>query len=220
MNNVYIREKFTPSNPPPRQRLIENGPEILRDEELLLLLLNGSEQVVKKLLEEHSIRDLFALSLKELSNLLNQSVAIHLCCMFELAKRILNKGIGIAPAICAPADTLPYLAAYRDLKKEQFICLYLNARNQVIHMETISIGSLSASIVHPREVYQAAIANPCASIVLAHNHPSGDPTPSHEDIELTRRLKKAGEILGIDVLDHIIVAANDYVSFKEKDLLS
>jgi DNA repair protein RadC len=97
--------------------------------------------------------------------------------------------------------------------------LYLNSRNQVLRREIISIGSLNASIVHPREVYQPAIAVSAASLILAHNHPSGDPTPSDEDLAITRRLVEAGRILGIEVLDHVVVAKDAYASFKERKLL-
>ena len=103
------------------------------------------------------------------------------------------KGPGRAAHYLRPADALPLLAEIRDERKEHFLCLCLNARNQVIHKEVISIGSLSASIVHPREVFQVAIAHTSASIILAHNHPSGDATPRREDIDLTRRLVEADE---------------------------
>ena len=138
---------------------------------------------------------------------------------FELARRGLQKGLGVQPIISRPADALPLLAEIRDERKEHFLCLCLNARNQVVHKEVISIGSLSASIVHPREVFQVAIAHTSASIILAHNHPSGDATPSREDIDLTRRLVEAGRIMGIDILDHIIICDSEFLSFKEHRLM-
>jgi DNA repair protein RadC len=110
----------------------------------------------------------------------------------------------------------------RDLLKsdrEKFICLHLNIKNQLISFEVVSTGSLTASIVHPREVYKAAILANAASVVFMHNHPSGNPEPSLDDIEVTRRLAKAGAILGISVLDHIIVAQKDYFSFKQKKMM-
>lgn len=99
------------------------------------------------------------------------------------------------------------------------MCLYLNARNQVIHRETVSIGSLSASIVHPREVFQAAVSHSAAGVILAHNHPSGDVSPSQEDLELTRRLVQAGQIMGIEVLDHLIIGTEEFFSLKEQGLM-
>jgi DNA repair protein RadC len=99
------------------------------------------------------------------------------------------------------------------------MAIYLNARNALISRETISIGSLNASLVHPREVFFPAVRNLAANIILAHNHPSGDVTPSREDVELTRRLVKAGELMGIEVLDHLVVAGRRFVSLKSKGLL-
>jgi DNA repair protein RadC len=145
--------------------------------------------------------------------------AAQLVAAFELARRGLGKGLGTRPVVASPVDALPLLEEIRDQRREHFLCLYLNARNQVIFKEVVSIGSLSASIVHPREVFQAAITHSAASVVLAHNHPSGDVSPSRDDIELTRRLVRAGEIMGIDVLDHIIMAAEDFLSMKERGLM-
>ena len=133
----------------------------------------------------------------------------------EIARRALHKGLGILPVISTPTETIPMLADIKDEQKEFFVCLYLNARNQVIHKEVISIGSLSASIVHPREVFTVAVQHHAASIILAHNHPSGDVSPSKDDIDLTHRLREAGNIMGIEVPDHIIIATGDFVSLKE-----
>ena len=123
------------------------------------------------------------------------------------------------PAISNPADAIPMISEIKDERKEHFICLYLNARNQIIHKETVSIGSLSASIVHPREVFLVAITHSAASLILAHNHPSGDVSPSQDDIDLTHRLVRAGEIMGIEILDHIIVASTDFVSLKSRGVI-
>ncbi|EOO64346.1 DNA repair protein RadC [Bacillus cereus VD196] len=99
---------------------------------------------------------------------------------------------------------------------ENFTCLYLNTKNQVIHRQTIFIGSLNTSIVHPREVFKEAFRRAAASIICLHNHPSGDPTPSREDIAVTKRLVECGQIIGIEVLDHIIIGDHKFVSLKEK----
>ena len=138
---------------------------------------------------------------------------------FELTRRGLSKGIGVLPVISRPLDVVPALADIVGQRKEFFVCLFLNARNQVIHKEVVSIGSLCASIVHPREVFRAAVQHSAASVILAHNHPSGDASPSKADIDLTQRLVDAGRIMGIDVLDHIVVAESDFVSFKERGWL-
>ena len=103
--------------------------------------------------------------------------------------------------------------------REKFICLHLNTKNQIISFEVVSVGSLTASIAHPREVYKSAILSNAASVIFMHNHPSGDPQYSNDDLEVTRRLVKAGEILGINVLDHIIVAQNGFFSFRQHNLI-
>lgn len=122
--------------------------------------------------------------------------------------------------IRSPEDAFKLLEPdYRYNTKEYFICLYLNAKNRVIHKETISIGSLNAAIVHPREVFKVGIKRSCASIICSHCHPSGDPTPSSEDIIITQRLTEAGRIIGIDVIDHLIIAGKKYVSLKERGLM-
>lgn len=122
--------------------------------------------------------------------------------------------------IRSPIDVYKLLEPdFRHLKQEQFICLFLNTKNGVTGKEIISIGSLNASIVHPREVFRPAIKRSCASIICAHNHPSGNPDPSPEDIVITQRLVESGAIIGIDMLDHIIVGSYTYVSLKEQGLM-
>jgi len=103
--------------------------------------------------------------------------------------------------------------------REKFICMHLNVKNQIISFEIVSTGSLTSSIVHPREVYKGAILSNSASVIFMHNHPSGDPEPSIDDMEITKRLEKAGEILGINVLDHIIVSSGGFYSFRQHNLI-
>ncbi len=110
------------------------------------------------------------------------------------------------------------LTDIKDQRKEYFIALFLNARNQVIHKEVVSVGSLNASLVHPREVFAPAINSAAASVILAHNHPSHDVTPSREDIDLTRRMVQAGDIMGIEILDHMIIGGERFLSMKESNL--
>lgn len=122
--------------------------------------------------------------------------------------------------IRSPKDAFDLLEPdLRYSTKEHFVCLFLNTKNRVIFKEIISIGSLNAAIVHPREVFRSAIKRSSASLICSHNHPSGDCTPSSEDIDLTKRLVNAGEIVGIEVLDHIIIGGNTYISLKEKGLM-
>ncbi|CAG7644926.1 hypothetical protein PAESOLCIP111_04847 [Paenibacillus solanacearum] len=122
--------------------------------------------------------------------------------------------------IRSPKDAFDILEPeLRYSTKEHFICLFLNTKNRVLHHEIVSIGSLNAAIVHPREVFRAAIQRCSASIICAHNHPSGDSTPSPEDISLTKRLVSVGELVGIEVLDHIIIGSGNFVSLKEQGLM-
>lgn len=211
----------------PRERLARHGPEALRDHELLAVVLGTGYRgrnvldLARDLLAAHPREDLVGLGVDDLGNLrgIGSAKAGVLVAAFELARRALEKGASARPVISGPTDAMPFLADIRDQRREFFVCLYLNARNQVIHKEVVSIGSLSASIVHPREVFQAAVQSAAASVVLAHNHPSGDVTPSKDDLDLTRRLVQAGEIMGIEILDHVIVGPVDFISLKERGLL-
>jgi DNA repair protein RadC len=125
-----------------------------------------------------------------------------------------------APVIHGPEDvSAVFIPKLLHETKEHFMLALLNTKNHVIATPTVSIGSLSASVVHPREVFREAIKYPCAAIILVHNHPSGDPTPSREDISVTERLVKAGKIMDIPVLDHLIIGQHTYVSMKEKNLI-
>ena len=136
----------------------------------------------------------------------------------ELTKR---KYRGKKPReIRGPDDVVAFVGRkLRRDPREHFIVLLLNARHEVMAIETISIGSLNASIVHPREVFRPAIINSAATVVMVHSHPSGDPEPSEEDISITKRLVQAGELLGIGVLDHVIVASRGVVSLRSRQLL-
>ena len=118
-----------------------------------------------------------------------------------------------------PADLLPHVRHYADRKQEHFLCASINGANEILNIRVVSIGLIDRTPVHPREVFQRAILANCASLSLAHNHPSGDPSPSPEDIALTRKLIDAGRFLDIPVIDHIVLGYGRYVSFKECGLL-
>ena len=210
----------------PREKLERLGPEALRDEELLAILLRtGYEgrnvlEISRGIVKRYPVNKLVDMDLKELTTIkgIGRAKAAGLVAGFELAKRGLNQGIGIEPSITSPVDVLGFLTDIKDRRKEYFVALFLNARNQVICREDVSIGSLNASLVHPREVFAPAVGSSAASVILAHNHPSGDVTPSREDIELTRRMVQAGEIMGIEVLDHLIVGSERFLSMKEANV--
>ena len=138
----------------------------------------------------------------------------------EVVRRIMEEKPSEAPVIHGPEDvSAVFIPKLLHETKEHFMLALLNTKNRVIATPTVSIGSLSASVVHPREVFREAIKYPCAAIILVHNHPSGDPTPSREDISVTERLVKAGKIMDIPVLDHLIIGQHTYVSMKEKNLI-
>lgn len=223
----YSKIKDMPRVKKPRERLIEKGPEALRDSELLAILLGSGYkgknvlEVAKRIISEHPSRKLAELPFDKLKKLkgVGPAKACLIRAAFELSKRAFAVDEDLLPIISTPKDVADEVTNIRKNKKENFVVLYLNARNQVIHKETISIGTLNASVVHPREVFQLAVTKSAASIILAHNHPSGDTTPSDDDIELTKRIVKAGEIMGIEVFDHIIVSDRGHLSMKDKGLI-
>jgi DNA repair protein RadC len=216
---LYVRDISHDDTTTLEKHFEENGPEGLGDNELLCLNLDLSPEETATFLATKTLPEFVLLPPADLEEKLGKNKARRLLSGLEIAKRVFKKGMSIRPTISCPAETLPFLTEIREKSKEHFLCLYLDARNQVIHKEIISIGTLSASIVHPREVYVQAISHHAASVILAHNHPSGNPSPSKDDIELTRRLSKAGEIIGIEVIDHIIISATAFISLKEEGLL-
>ncbi|OUS68710.1 hypothetical protein B1748_33185 [Paenibacillus sp. MY03] len=134
--------------------------------------------------------------------------------------RIISAPLPSINTIRSPEDVYKLLEPeFRHLKQEQFVCLFLNTKNGVIAKEVISVGSLNACIVHPREVFRSAIKRSCASIICAHNHPSGNPDPSPEDIAITQRLIESGTIIGIELLDHVVIGSGTYVSLKERGFI-
>jgi DNA repair protein RadC len=162
-------------------------------------------------------------SIEELTQIkgIGPAKATQLKAAFELGKRVEGYAeVEKRGAIKNPEDAVKQLKIrLKGKKKEHFWALFLDTRNQVIKEVEISVGSLDASIVHPREVFKEAVSASAASVIFVHNHPSGDPQPSEEDIKLTRRLVEAGELMGIDVLDHIIVCPKEYLSMKGKRLM-
>ncbi|MFS8540999.1 MAG: DNA repair protein RadC, partial [Tissierellales bacterium] len=146
--------------------------------------------------------------------------AAQIVAAIELGKRISSSSADAKLKVDSPIVVVELLMEQmRYLKKEHFKVVLLDTKNQIISIEEISVGSSNASIVHPREVFNVAIRKSANSIILVHNHPSGDPTPSKEDIDITHRLVEAGDIIGIRVLDHIIIGDNKYVSLNEKNII-
>jgi DNA repair protein RadC len=195
---------------------------------LAIILRTGTKnesvlQLAQRLIKEfQGLRMLMNASLEELTKIkgVGEAKAIQLLAAIELGKRIANMKNEERYVIRSPEDGANYvMEEMRFLTQEHFVCLFLNTKNEVIHKQTIFIGSLNASIVHPRELFKEAFRRSAASMICLHNHPSGNPEPSREDIEVTRRLVECGRILGVDVLDHIIIGDKRYVSLKEKGYL-
>ena len=211
----------------PREKLERQGPEALQAEELLAVLLRtGYEgtnvlEVSRRILEHHPPEQLVGMALPDLRKIkgIGRAKAAGLVAAFELSRRALNQGMGVAPTISRPSDVVSIIADIKSRRKEHFLAVFLNARNQVICREDVSVGSLNASLVHPREVFSPAVGSSAASVILAHNHPSGDVTPSREDLELTRRMVQAGEIMGIEVMDHVIIGEERMFSMKEANMM-
>ncbi|KON86887.1 hypothetical protein AF332_08760 [Sporosarcina globispora] len=229
MQNDSLLIKDFPQDERPRERFVQNGPHSLSNHELIAILLRtGTKdesvlQLANRLLTHfEGLRLLKDATLDEITAIkgIGAAKAIQLLAAVEIGRRISNLTYDDRYIIRSPEDGANYVMnEMRFLSQEHFVCLYLNTKNQVLHKQTIFIGSLNASIVHPREVFKEAFRRSAASIICIHNHPSGDPTPSREDIEVTKRLAESGKIIGIDVLDHLIIGENKFVSLKEKGYL-
>jgi len=228
-----VKDSFTirdlPVSERPRERLQKFGVETLSAQEIIAVLLgrgvSGESVMVtgQRLLSQFgSLKGIAGASVEELSQVrgIGLAKAAQIKAAFELANRL--KGYsetGKRAIVKTPEDVVSVLGGrLKDKKKEYFMVLLLDTRNQLIKISEISVGSLDASIVHPREVFKEAISASAASVIFAHNHPSGDPTASEEDIGLTKRLVEAGGIVGIDVLDHIIIGDNSFLSLKREGL--
>jgi DNA repair protein RadC len=207
----------------PRERLKTQGVNGLNDAELIAILLqNGSkgENVIDmshRLINLYGLNTINSLSLSELMKIkgIGLAKASKLIAAFELSKRV-NAGKICDKVISSASDIAPYyMEKLKDLKKEHFIAVFLDSKNKIIKDEVISVGTLNASLVHPREVFKAAIKESANAIILVHNHPSGDCEPSFEDYSITKKLKEAGELINVKFLDHIIVTGNNWVSASE-----
>src|SRR3989344_3218052 len=222
-----MKIKDLPKSDRPREKLVAKGAENLKDSELLAILLRTGKagrnviEIASQILSKHSKKRLLQMTYQDLVKIdgIDSAKATTLLAAFELSKRALEVNDTNLPTIVTPKDAVAQLTDLRHNKKEHLIALYLNARNQLVHKETISIGTLNANLVHPREVFEPALKHSAAGIMVAHNHPSGDPKPSEDDLEITKRLAEAGKRMGVELLDHVIIAVNNHFSFKEGRLI-
>ncbi|PIR41998.1 MAG: hypothetical protein COV30_00745, partial [Candidatus Yanofskybacteria bacterium CG10_big_fil_rev_8_21_14_0_10_37_15] len=210
----------------PREKLEKYGPERLSDSELLAILLRtGSEginvvELSNKILRKFSGAGLAKASAKELKNTfgLGSAKACEIVACYELGRRHLQNKQSVL--LLSPKDVWDELKDIRDHKKEHFVIFFLDSRNQEIKREIISVGSLNANLVHPREVFEPAVRHLAAQVIIAHNHPAGDPSPSQEDSDITQQLVDAGKILGIEIMDHVIVTKDGFLSMRQKGILN
>ena len=222
-----MKIKDLPKTERPREKLVARGAENLKDSELLAILLRTGKagknviEIASQILTKHSKNRLLQMTYQDLVKIdgIDSAKATTLLSAFELAKRALEVNDTNLPTIESTKDAMAQLTDLQNLKKEHFITLYINARHKLIHKELISVGTLTANLVHPREVFEPAMVRAAIEIIVAHNHPSGDPTPSSADLEITKRIVEAGKILGIKVLNHIIITKENYFSFQDKGLI-
>lgn len=210
----------------PRERLVDRGPAALAPAELLALLLGtgvrgeSAHELSARLLQRAGgMRALAQRSIDELSRErgIGLARASRLVAAFEIGRRVAQGCATRGIPIRGGGDVYRLLGPrLRDYKKEVFIALLLDGRHRLLREERVSEGSLTASIVHPREVFGPAIREAAAAVVVAHNHPSGDPAPSREDLAVTARLLEVGQLVGIDLLDHVVIGDPGYVSLRER----
>lgn len=233
-NAVEFERKYTikelPVSERPREKLVNYGVKSLSNTELIALIIRTGHRddtaldVAQRILslDEKGLSHLSNISLVELTKIkgIGACKASQILASIEIGKRINRWSAEEKIKVTSP-EVLVNLVSdkMRFLNKEHFDIAILDTKNQILAIENISIGTLNASIVHPRDVFYAAINRSANSIILIHNHPSGDPYPSSEDINITQRLVEAGDLIGIKVLDHIIIGDNRHVSFKEKNLI-
>lgn len=228
-----IKKSFTihdlPASERPRERLQKFGAEALSAQEVLAVILGrgiAGESVMvtaQRLLSQFgSLKGIAGASLEELAGVrgIGLAKAAQIKAAFELTSRLEGyQESGKKETVKTPEDVVALVRSrLKSKKKEYFLALLLDTRNQLIRVAEISVGSLDSSIVHPREVFKEAVSASAASVLFAHNHPSGDPEASEDDINLTKRLVEAGEIMGIDVLDHVIIGDRKYLSLKREGL--
>lgn len=222
-----IRIKDMPSSLRPREKLLIKGRENLSNEELIVILLGtgSSKQNVLKLsallLKQFPLNKLASSSLSNLVRFpgIGKAKATRISAAIELGNRLFSPPSFNKITIRSAEDALVHLRDITNKHQEYIVVFYLNARDELIEREIVGQGNLSSMLITPKEIFATAIKTPCASIIVAHNHPSNDPTPSDDDIVFTKNIHEAGQILKITMLDHLIVAKSSYFSFRDNKII-
>ncbi|MBS4022944.1 MAG: DNA repair protein RadC [Dethiobacter sp.] len=229
MTSRRLTIKDLPPSERPRERLLQDGAAALSDAELLAIFIRtGTKNETAVQLAERVLVELGGL--ERLPRLTSEEFcaikglgpvkAVTLLAAVEMAKRLAGRIRSGQSSVTSPGDAAALvMEKLRHKLREHFLIVLLDTKHKLMGLEEISIGSLNASLIHPREVFRPAIQKACACIILVHNHPSGDPTPSREDLDVTKRLTEAGRLVGIEVLDHVVIGDGRYISFREKGLL-
>ncbi|KKP30759.1 MAG: hypothetical protein UR15_C0001G0004 [Parcubacteria group bacterium GW2011_GWA2_31_28] len=220
-----MRIKDLPNDSKPRERFLKYGSKALSDAELLAIILRtGTKgqnvlELANYLIKRYGLDSLFDCSIDELRKIkgIGGAKAINLLSIAELAKRYSSYKFPVNKIKYAKDVFNLFHERLKNEKQENFIVLHLNKKNSVIKEEFITKGTLDSSLIDQRETFKLAIRNSASRIILVHNHPSGDPSPSPEDLEVTEKLVESGELLGISVLDHVIVGRESYWSWKESN---
>ena len=228
MLKTEIKMKDIPLTERPQERLLKFGPESLSDSELLAIVLRtgtcgmNSITMCQHIFSEKNLKQLSRCDFFELTKIkgIGQTKACQIVSVFELSRRLETYTEEAKRKIKSPEDIYQYIyPKIREEKQEKFMILCLDTKNQIISNEIVFVGGLDFSIAQPREIFKIALLKSAASLILVHNHPSGDPTPSREDIETTNRMIESGKLLGIFVWDHIIIGDGRFVSMKQEELI-
>lgn len=227
--HYHTKIKDWPANERPREKLLQRGPRALSDAELLAILIRAGtgkytalDLARKMLTQERNLRAIAGKTAQELMRMkgVGEAKAVEMLAAFEIGRRLQETKEEEKIVIRSPEDVAQFMIPrLRDRTKEVFVVLVLDSKNGLKHEVELSEGTLNASLVHPREVFKVAIDHLAASIIVVHNHPSGNREPSREDIDITKQLVESGKIVGIPLHDHVIVAGDGYTSFAERGIL-
>lgn len=213
----------------PRERLLAHGADVLHTHELLAIILrSGSKEesvidISKRLFHKYdSLKALAHAPLSDYQKIrgIGTSKAVELKAAFELGRRSVQEVFEGHIILHSPEQIFRFLKPQYEMKtQEHLIALFLNTKGHLIKKEVLFIGSLNSSIIHPRTIFRSAVEHSAAAMILCHNHPSGDPTPSHHDIDMTKRIQESSEMMDIPLMDHVIIGRDKYFSFKEKGVI-